>query len=315
MFKSIKINILLVPLLLFFSCQSQNKNSQTTEPTARALKLINIQQLQVSNIFDLSGITRLKSKDQDTFLVASDNESTVYALDTSSYSIRPYLSIERKGDLDIEALDHCGSTVFAVFETGTNQIFKLSEGKPEKIDFKYEKKFESKNWGNKGIEGFALNCQENVLFFVKERSPAYLFRVNLQDSKPRAETIFTKELFSNPKNDATDLKFVAHQDRNYLYILKRFECAVDRIDFETGQITHRSFAQYVNNTLGEQVLYNVPAENRFFGLAEALLITENEIWIGLDNNGRSINAEHNLSIKYDLKGTAPVILRFERGGF
>ncbi len=310
-----KISIYVFSLFLFFSCQSQPNSIQRGQPTTIPLKLINIKQLRVNNIFDLSGITYLQSDNKNTILVASDKENTIYDLDTVSYAISSYLQVNKPGKLDIEALDHCGSMIFGVFETDRNQIFKLSQGKTEKVDFKYYKNFEPKNWGNKGIEGLALNCFENVLFFVKERSPAYLFRVNLQDFNPHAETIFTKELFSNPKNDATDLKFVTYQDHNYLYILKRFECAVDRINLETGEVSSRSFAKYVNNQLGEHILYKVPAQNRFFGLAEALLITENEIWIGLDNNARRINTEHSLSIKYNLKGIAPAILRFERGDF
>ena len=45
-------------------------------------------------------------------------------------------------------------------------------------------------------------------------------------------------------------------------------------------------------------------------MAEALLLTKDEIWIGLDNNGDEVT-EH-AKKTYQLQGREPVILKFKR---
>ena len=51
-------------------------------------------------------------------------------------------------------------------------------------------------------------------------------------------------------------------------------------------------------------------DNSKYGMAEALLLTNDYIWIGLDNNGLpfSKHAENT----YGLSGTQPVIIGFKR---
>ena len=47
-----------------------------------------------------------------------------------------------------------------------------------------------------------------------------------------------------------------------------------------------------------------------YGMAEALLLTKDEIWIGIDNNG--LEASKGAEDRFGIKGNQPSILRFKR---
>ena len=71
----------------------------------------------------------------------------------------------------------------------------------------------------------------------------------------------------------SDMKFVG----GYLYYLDRAECLVVRIDVKTKEQVKYSFRRYSNN--GKEHIYYAK-----YGMAEALLITDDAIFIGFDNN-------------------------------
>ena len=266
-----------------------------------------VKQLQTAEVFDLSGITCWES---DSCFVVSDKRNAIYYLDQATFTPSIYRSLDVPKKLDLEAIDHCDRTFYLAFETNWNQVVEVLV-----TGYRVLISEQAAKWKNKGIEAIALNCAERVLFFAKERQPAILFKVDLNEKSPEPYSIYTQELTQDPKNDITDLKFISGAAGNFLYVLKRYERVVERINLETGSVFARSFSQYVANSEGEHVLYKVSKKERRYGLAEALLVTENEIWIGLDNNGKTINPDHPLAKLYGLEGTAPVFLRLARGDF
>ena len=293
-------------LICLLACNQSPQKEQDTQ-VHQTLELKSIHQLQTNEVFDLSGIT---CRDKDNCFVVSDKQNTIYKLDIQTFRIYPYQTLDILEKLDLEAIDHCDQNFYLAFETHRNQVVKvLQKGYRVLISKQVE------SWKNKGIEGIALNCPEQILFFAKERAPAILFRVDLNEKIPQAYSIYDRELTQDPRNDITDLKFVSNANGNFLYVLKRYERIVQRINLGSGNIMARSFAQYTANAKEEHILYKVSRKDRHYGLAEALLITQDEIWVGLDNNGKSINLDHPLSQLYDLEGAAPVFLRFERGSF
>lgn len=294
-------------LTFLLACGEEEASSNENLPIIPSFELKAINQLNTTEVFDLSGITCWNT---DSCFVVSDKQNIIYYLDQATFTPSIHRNLNISNKLDLEAIDHCNQNFYLAFETGRNQVVRILE-----TDYRVLISKQSEKWKNKGIEAIALNCAENVLFFAKERQPAILFKADLNQKNPEVYSIYTKELTQNSKNDITDLKFSSGLDGNFLYILKRYERIVQRINLETGAIFARSFAEFTANAQGEHILYKVKQKERYYGLAEALLITNTEIWVGLDNNGKVINPEHPLTKLYKLKGSAPVFLRFGRGDF
>ena len=78
-----------------------------------------------------------------------------------------------------------------------------------------------------------------------------------------------------------------------------------KIDVKSNQKYSVSFRHIVFKD-GQRLFKN---KNPEYGMAEALLLTENEIWIGLDNNGDNVS-KYGKSI--GLNGNKPAILIFKR---
>jgi hypothetical protein len=85
---------------------------------------------------------------------------------------------------------------------------------------------------------------------------------------------------------------------------------VTRFNLKTTEILRYSFLPYASNEKHEQSLYK--SEHPEFGVAEALLLTKNQIWIGMDNNQLKVNKKNKWVKQFGLKGNAPAILIFKR---
>jgi len=151
---------------------------------------------------------------------------------------------------------------------------------------------------NAGLEGIAIDSENKVIYLAKERDPSMLFKLNLKDRN--IEQVFGNLI--NNEESISDMKY----ENGFLYLLERESSTILRINTQTQEILRVS----IKNTLNPNGLQLYTSENPEYGIAEALLLKENEIWIGLDNNGTQTNSEGiNLGIK---KTTNPAIIIFER---
>ncbi len=160
---------------------------------------------------------------------------------------------------------------------------------------------DNKDWGNKGLEGIAFDKKNGFLYLAKEREPRRIFKINLKTGT------ITEPFISVLNNqtigyDISDMKY----ENGYLYILERSSGTVIRIDVKNNKTRSYSF-QHIVYKSGQRLFSNKFPQ---YGMAEALMLTNNEIWIALDNNGDPVSDYgKSLGLK---EGNNTVILIFER---
>ncbi len=246
--------------------------------------------------FDLSGIVKTKDK---CYLI-SDKSWSHYAYEFRAEGDYFYLidsvdlGINPKSD--IESVDYCeGLGIFYTDEEANVAYYSNIEGKSQVI-FNKNQLTNELNWGtNKGLEGFAVDCENQIAYMAKERDPRFIITYDLKNQ----EIIDLSNQDSD--GDISDLKY----ENGFLYILERYENQVAKMDVNTKEIVSRvSYKNTCSHPNGK--LY----QNTKYGMAEALLLTPGYIWIGLDNNGLpfSKHAEET----YGLTGNQPVIIGFKR---
>ncbi len=251
--------------------------------------------------FDLSGIVQVN---KEIFVVADKKwNEYIYKIDTGKapYKISDSIPVKVKKRLDCEGIDYANQHFYFVDEHNS-RLFKYSlESKiTSEIELPWGTLGENiEQWENAGLEGVAIDSINNKIFLVKERAPRKIFCYDLNTNQ--LEQVF-EDLINQETGDFADAKY----ENNSLYLLERNTSLILKINTLTNQIdtvcySHISFK---NN----KRLY----ENQFpqYGMAEALLITENEIWIGFDNNGDKVS-ETGKSFGLQA-GDAPAIIRFKR---
>lgn len=247
--------------------------------------------------FDLSG---LAMDSNGTVYAISDREKHdhIYKLDWDSGRLTKYLKFGINETLDIEAIDICGDS-FYISNEKTDSIFMIRKDEPiQKIkisakDTGVEKYFFN---GNKGFEGMAIDCENQIMYLAKEREPRFLLTVDLKIKK-----ILKKWDIPMPVGsfDYSEAKY----ESGFLYVIERMPMLVTKINPKTEQVVAKY--SYQNMEKGPGYLYG-PAVNTF---GEALLLTPTEIWIGFDNNG--LKATNSSQKELGLRGRAPLVMRFK----
>lgn len=265
------------------------------------IKQLNINDLKNSNNrFDLSGVAVYNSK---IYVLADKSWNRyVYQIDTTAteFVIQNKQSINIVGRVDFEALDICSGTFYIANESNST-IYKMNIKGKELVKWDIQWKefgIEVSKWRNRGIEGIAVDCKNSVLYLVKERGPARIFQIDLKNnqiSEPFAN------LFDANGVDFSDVKF----ENGYLYLLHRRACRLLKINVNTKSTEYLSFKAVFHPQ--EQRLYK--NDNPQYGLAESLLLTKDQIWIGIDNNGEEASE---YGKKVGLKGNAPAFFIFKR---
>ena len=295
-------NLFLVKTLVFASSLlfifSYQLNAQSKYP---ALKLISIKQLEESykSRFDLSGIVKTGKK----IYVVADKSYNNYMyeikMNDSNWSIENTIEIGLLDQVDIEAVDYCNDNFYISNEHG-NIIYKMDSTCKIRVVKPYYKgkNMDITSWKkNTGLESLAIDCEHSILYAAKERQARFIYAVDL-----KYNNIITK--FSIPEtesNDFADMKY----ENGFIYLLERNGNYITKVDVKTEKVVAKvSFKNICSSKEGK--LY----EPSKYGMAEALLLTDNEIWIGLDNNGLTVS--ENAAKKYHMKGNRPAILRFVR---
>ncbi len=252
--------------------------------------------------FDLSGMLVY----HDKVMVIADKQwnKYIYIIDTlgSDFRSSVYQQLCFSGNLDIEGIECCNNE-FYILDEYLNEVYIIKNGNCEmmKIDIPWSKYgIDRSDWGNRGFEGIAMDCENNILYLAKEREPRNIYRIDL-NTKEITEP-FATQLSEGDGHDIADMKF----ENGKLYILERGLGQITSIDLESGLKRSVSFQDLVFHN-GERLFQN---SNPQFGMAESFLLKPDEIWLGIDNNGDPVS-NYGLSLGLK-KGNKTIILIFKR---
>jgi len=252
--------------------------------------------------FDLSGIVNYHGK----ILAIADKEWNKYIYEltniSKTFNYVPFGELCPDFDTDMEGIDYANNR-FYLIEEYKSDVYEVYIGncKMRKLEIPWEKyNIDRSNWGNAGFEGIAIDAANQILYLAKEREPRRIFAVNLKTMEI-AEP-FQKQLVEGGGHDIADMKY----ENGYLYVLERGLGQVTRINIETREKVSVSY-QYFDYKDSKRLFVN---ENPQFGMAEALLLRNSEIWIGIDNNGNQVS-EYGKSVGLQ-KGNKTAIFVFKR---
>jgi hypothetical protein len=266
----------------------------------KELEFISMHQLiNYDQRFDLSGIVNIDGRN---YVIADkENDSIIYEIEFKGkdWFISNTIPFSIGTKLDLEGIDYCNNYFYIINEENAG-LYQISPGGNSKeINIKYAEANEdpSKWKGNAGLEGIAIDCNNNRVYLVKERQDRYIMEVDLNTGD-----ILTKfTLPETDSNDFSDAKF----ENGYLYLLERHGNYVAKVDAKTKKLVEK--VSYTETCSAPEGKIYEPSK---YGLAEALLMTKDEIWIGLDNN--HIEVSDYARKKYGISGQAPVLIKFKR---
>ena len=247
--------------------------------------------------FDFSGLV----VSSDGYLAIADKVWNQYAyridIDSVHWYITDSLSLGLTNNSDLEGIDYCEQAGLYFIDEKFNRAYLFDGSGNSQVVFNKGVLRDGLKWGtNSGLEGLAVDCERSILYLAKERSPRFIVIYDMEDQA-------VLDIFNLPDSngDVSDLKY----ENGYLYLLERNENLVTKINVETKQIVDQvSYRQVCSHPEGK--LYS----HTEYGLAEALLLTEDEIWIGLDNNGLPFSRHARQA--YKLTGNQPVLIKFKR---
>ncbi len=287
-------NNILIYLLYFICFQLVISNSVAQQ--IDSLTLLSAKQLQIDDSlrFDLSGMVQFN---EQCVVISDKNWNTdLYVIkeEKDHWSIQDKIPHQIEKPLDLEAIAVCDSIIY-ISNEANHSIYKMTENGPQKLALDW--KDQIKNWKkNTGLEAIAVDCDGGILYALKERSPRFIAQFSLSDGQ-----MMNLVDLSAISDEDTDFCDALWQD-GYLYILLRNACAIVKVNPKTFEVIH--IASYANNCK------NYWYSPTFFGMAEALWLTNDEIWIGLDNNGLEVSPK--AAENYKLQGTAPLIIKLKR---
>lgn len=265
------------------------------------LELIEVSQMNnaQNNRFDLSGIVTV---DGSCYVVADkgwNNYIYEIAYMNDSWQVFNTLPLGLTDPIDLEGLDFCNGNFYLINEFG-NKVYTLNtNGEMKTVFIHYSGKgIDTKTWkDNAGFEAIAVNCQDSILYLAKEREPRFLLEVDMKYG------IIVNQ-FTIPEDESNDFSDMKYEN-GFLYMLERNGSCVSKIDVSSKAVVNKVSYKYTSNMpVGK--LY----EPSKYGMAEALLLTKDEIWIGIDNNG--LEASKGAEDRFGIKGNQPSILRFKR---
>jgi len=242
----------------------------------------------------------------DRLYVVADKEWNRYiyqvSLQERTFSITDTIGLNFEDDsefrLDIEGIAHCNGTFYLINEKGNQVMLTDLAGSIKILYCDYTSINEDPTvWSkNAGYEGIAVDCQNSIIYLGKERDPRFLISMDLKTG-----AAIKKYDLGDEHQDVSDLWF----ENGFLYVLERANFRIIKIDVTKMEVVdYVSYAEVCNPPEGK--LFE-PSE---YGMAEALLLTDREIWIGLDNN--SVRVSGHAQLSYGISGNNPVILIFER---
>lgn len=278
-------------VIILLSCSAQKKE----------LELISMHQLEMPDDkrFDLSGLVEV---DGSLYVVADKIwNDYLYEIELSdkAFTIVNQKHVTYPDKLDLEGIDVCGDVIYLANEGAGEIVFLDDSLAANAIDIQYTSSdTDPSTWGNSGWEGLTMDCENQILYIIKERGPRDIYTVDMTSWQQTDQ-------FNIPETESSDFGDVRF-DNGYLYLIERNGHYVSKVDPKSHEVVGKySYGQTAQQSDGQRLF----AETEF-GMAEAILLTPTEIWIGLDNNGFEASAYGQQS--YDLSGNGPVIMKFKR---
>jgi uncharacterized protein YjiK len=148
-------------MVFFLAC---NKQDDTIE-TNNKLELISSDKINVS---EASGLAINAS--ESTLYTVSDNSNNIYELSTNGTVIKEYVY---DGN-DVEGITMVSSTKVLLVEERTKEIVEYDLVSK---NYKKNKLIYSNNDANSGLEGIAINLNDNTIFVLNEKDPGLLMRL------------------------------------------------------------------------------------------------------------------------------------------
>ncbi|WP_422360246.1 SdiA-regulated domain-containing protein [Reichenbachiella sp.] len=265
------------------------------------LELLSVHQLEKTDTlnFDFSGIAQVDNsiyvvadKPWNTFLYSISFDQKNWFVD----SARDISSVER---LDLEAIDYCQGAFYLANEfTGSINVLNPESNDLTNLPINFEDyNLKPGTWKNAGWEGLTIDCDKQIMYLVKERQPRNIISVDMNSWK-------ILEQFDIPQQDSNDFSDAKFQN-GFLYLLERNGNYITKVDVLKKEVVEKYHYKHIASH-PDGKLYT----NEKYGMAEALLLLDDEIWVGLDNNGHM--ASEHAKKTYQMKGNAPVILKFKR---
>jgi len=310
--KPIFLILLILLMSLISKSYSQNMNPET-------LKIKSIHQLRFENDamyktygnrFEMSGIARF----EDKILCISDDLYEIFELDTTAWTLRPSNLLKPKNaDMDFEAIFADDSRIFLAAESGFDCIYVIKRNGTLKKIISLPEILPEFDKSNTGME--AADFDGKTFYFANEgekNSENVIANgsVFAMDEHKKPKKLFDSEY------DITDLKYSKLHDKEMLYILGRNESQILRYNLENGEIIIKTY-KFLEKKEDMQAVFD---SGKSFGMGEALLISETEIWVGFDN-GKSNLLNNNEILNQYLKTkntehpAMPILVIFERGDF
>ncbi|MEM7692268.1 MAG: SdiA-regulated domain-containing protein, partial [Pseudomonadota bacterium] len=258
---------------------------------------------------NLSGLTRV----EDQFFALGDKpvDECLYKIreQEQHWQIENCIPLEIDGRADLEGVFANGAELFFANEAGQDVyrfrlIDQTATAAPLKIRFPWVAA--TALWRNAGLEGIAYDARQRILYLAKERDPSVIFVYDLDN---KGVGTYNREFSIEPAADAhphqsiSDLYF----SNGFLYALERRAYSIAKVNPRTGTVVSR--ASYAQLRDGDDALF---VNDQGYGLAEALLLSEREILLGLDNNGKPINPQNVWAQQFSLQGDEPAIVRLRR---
>ncbi len=256
-------------------------------------------QAPISERFDLSGMSISGS---DLFVV-SDRRNKVYKWELDANRINSYKrKLIRNSDAEFEAIAQCGETFYVANEKGRHACV-LAGNRIDKLDFKFEdSNLEENQWGQSGLKGMAVDCENNICYVLKGGSPRRIFETRLVSGSVLSDfNIETDDAFSEFSDATLDFSV-----GNYLYVLVVGECAIYKVSLETKRVMSKvSYCETIG--LNAEGLFGDGVDP-----SQALTMTESELYIGFDNNGRALSAFGSDQSGFETGSAKPLVFVFER---
>lgn len=258
--------------------------------------------LQGKNKDELSGLTY---KDQKLYTVADKKKNHfIYEIELTkdSFSLKeaynlkngPYLNlpvhlktssgIKIPTQLDLEGISHCQNDFYLVDEQARNLLL-FQEGELKlHTELGTQKLFEKHILHdnlelNAGLEGVAIDCENQIAYIAQERSPTGIIKIDLK--KREVVDVFKPDPIEQKKYTYSGLYF----DKNFLYALERNQKSIAKINPKTFKLEKRYFYPEIQGT-DFNLIYDT---GKPYGIEEGLALSSEYIFVVLDNNGDKLN--------------------------
>jgi len=225
--------------MVFFQACSKSKTAVITD---NELELISSDKINVS---EASGLTINAAG--STLYTVSDNTSNIYELAIDGSVIKEYIY---NGN-DVEGISMVSNNKMLLVEERTKEIVEYDLSSKT---YKKHKVIYSNNDSNSGLEGIAINLNDNTIFILNEKNPGLLMRLRSDFSI----------IESYDLDFASDYSGIFYdKDLNILWILSDQNKTINKCSLKGALI--KSYSINVNK-------------------AEGIAVTNNNIYIVSDSN-------------------------------